>query len=297
MAFFHRVFSECLNPEKNWYAVNSKLIDGKEVCKLSASIFCKELFPEEFRKLDRRGLRDWRGKEAPKSWFPKTSSCGCEVLVATPGAILCYLIRILNQKSSTHAKVLCTEVLRLLGKLDLENYALQQRGSLDLASNAPTTSGTVDGKAKDVTNESRCLGESRGITVSNYVRQLEREIQKLRCQASSNTGLSPFVPKATSTPHQPKSKCGKRKRLGLENCSPISQKIPRMESLVEDQMGTTSVVNFQKPDWVYLYFKLKSKIPNDGWQDMLNLTYLGRTGVRNPTCIFLRAPVRAGKPF
>ena len=32
-------------------------------------------------------------------------------------------------------------------------------------------------------------------------------------------------------------------------------------------------------DWTLLYFKLQSRIPDQGWQTMLNLTKLGRTGV------------------
>lgn len=37
---------------------------------------------------------------------------------------------------------------------------------------------------------------------------------------------------------------------------------------------------FRVPDWVLLYFKLEAKIPDEGWQMMINLTRLGRTVVR-----------------
>ena len=33
------------------------------------------------------------------------------------------------------------------------------------------------------------------------------------------------------------------------------------------------------PDWVLLYFKIKAKLPDAGWQTLLNLTQLGRSGV------------------
>ena len=33
------------------------------------------------------------------------------------------------------------------------------------------------------------------------------------------------------------------------------------------------------PDWVYLLFKLKSRVSDSAWQDLTNLTKLGRTGV------------------
>ncbi|XP_031563017.1 uncharacterized protein LOC116298634, partial [Actinia tenebrosa] len=32
------------------------------------------------------------------------------------------------------------------------------------------------------------------------------------------------------------------------------------------------------PDWVLLYFKLQTKLPDDAWQTLLNLTHLGRSG-------------------
>ena len=39
---------------------------------------------------------------------------------------------------------------------------------------------------------------------------------------------------------------------------------------------------FRVPDWHYLLFKLKSRISDSAWQDLINLSKLGRTGV-SPT--------------
>ena len=33
------------------------------------------------------------------------------------------------------------------------------------------------------------------------------------------------------------------------------------------------------PDWTLLYFKLQSRIPDQGWQMLLSISKLGRTGV------------------
>lgn len=38
--------------------------------------------------------------------------------------------------------------------------------------------------------------------------------------------------------------------------------------------------SMRMPDWIYLLFKLKSRISDRSWQDLINLTRLGRTGVR-----------------
>ena len=41
-------------------------------------------------------------------------------------------------------------------------------------------------------------------------------------------------------------------------------------------------------DWTLLYFKLQSRIPDQGWQTMLNLTKLRRTGVGYYLYLFAR---------
>ena len=50
----------------------------------------------------------------------------------------------------------------------------------------------------------------------------------------------------------------------------------------ETMLGDSAPEFFQSlrvSDWTLLYFKLQSRIPDQGWQTMLNLTKLGRTGV------------------
>lgn len=51
-----------------------------------------------------------------------------------------------------------------------------------------------------------------------------------------------------------------------------------LEALVPDVLQQY-MKQFCVPDWVLLYFKLGAKIPDNGWQTMINLTKLGRTGV------------------
>ena len=37
--------------------------------------------------------------------------------------------------------------------------------------------------------------------------------------------------------------------------------------------------SLRSPDWILLLFKLMSRLPDEGWQTLINLTNLGRTGV------------------
>ena len=49
--------------------------------------------------------------------------------------------------------------------------------------------------------------------------------------------------------------------------------------LVSDESWQKRLQEMRVPDWIYLLFKLKSRISDCGWQDLTNLTNLGRTGV------------------
>lgn len=51
------------------------------------------------------------------------------------------------------------------------------------------------------------------------------------------------------------------------------------ESVFSEEKWESYFKTLRKPDWVLLYFKLKSKLPDDGWQTLLNITNLGQSGV------------------
>ena len=51
------------------------------------------------------------------------------------------------------------------------------------------------------------------------------------------------------------------------------------EKLVSGDSWNERVKCMRVPDWMYLLFKLKSRISDSGWQDLTNITKLARTGV------------------
>lgn len=59
-----------------------------------------------------------------------------------------------------------------------------------------------------------------------------------------------------------------------------------LQTLVPDVLQQY-MQQFRVPDWVLLYFKLEAKVPDEGWQTMINLTKLGRTGVSQSELIIL----------
>lgn len=50
--------------------------------------------------------------------------------------------------------------------------------------------------------------------------------------------------------------------------------------LIPEDVWEEKLKSMRVPDWIYLLFKLKSRISDHSWQDLINLTRLGRTGVR-----------------
>ena len=51
------------------------------------------------------------------------------------------------------------------------------------------------------------------------------------------------------------------------------------EKLISEDLWNERGKCTRVPDWMYLLFKLKSRISDSGWQELTNLTKLGRTGV------------------
>lgn len=59
--------------------------------------------------------------------------------------------------------------------------------------------------------------------------------------------------------------------------------------LLSEEVWEKRVKCMRVPDWIYLLFKLKSRLSDSGWQDLINLTKLGRTEVRKMIKYFFSA--------
>ena len=81
--------------------------------------------------------------------------------------------------------------------------------------------------------------------------------------------------------HDPVKQPSEARNIISEIVSSVTEKkgVKRgLEDLVPDVLQEY-LHQFRVPDWVLLYFKLEAKIPDEGWQMMINLTKLGRTRV------------------
>lgn len=52
-----------------------------------------------------------------------------------------------------------------------------------------------------------------------------------------------------------------------------------LADLFSSQMYQQISASLRVVDWVLLYFKLKTRLPDNAWQTLLNLTQLGKSGV------------------
>ncbi|XP_015769274.1 PREDICTED: uncharacterized protein LOC107347815 [Acropora digitifera] len=80
-----------------------------------------------------------------------------------------------------------------------------------------------------------------------------------------------------------------RRQVKLGTSSAVTEKkgVKRgLEAIVPDVLQQY-LHQFRVSDWVLLYFKLEARIPDEGWQTMINLTKLGRTGKNEDADILL----------
>ena len=54
------------------------------------------------------------------------------------------------------------------------------------------------------------------------------------------------------------------------------------EQLLSEETWDKRIQCMRVPDWIYLLFKLKARISDSGWQALINLRKLARTGVSAP---------------
>ena len=52
-----------------------------------------------------------------------------------------------------------------------------------------------------------------------------------------------------------------------------------MELALSEEMKQRQTATMRVPDWVQVFVKLSTKLPDNGWQTLLNFLNLGRSGV------------------
>jgi len=297
-----QVFSPLLDPKKCWYGLNHRIL-GSWLNKLPENVFFK-LFPEELKKcrLDKLNTGNGDLPDLDQRYFGAKYLNRDVFVVSTLG--LCGAL--LRQKEIKKDGYLLTESFKKLGTTINRHSAITGECVIRHEDDDCETLRNELKEAKE--NITKLKAE-----LSSAARNPKKTCVKFSTKTSPSK--SPVKSPKRKRPRLSKNSAGKILRT-LEGvcerhmssvasvlghlCSHDAVDLPsdardiisEVVNAVTDKKGVKRgmeivlpdviqmyMKEFRVPDWVLLYFKLEAHIPDDGWQTMMNLTNLGRTGV------------------
>jgi len=328
--FLHQVFSPQLDPEKNWYALNSDL------CCSKPSVFCStvsaKVFPEEYKQVALGNLRGNDGTLASFRWFCSHRSSE-KVHVASAFGVLLGILRLKSWSnchfmksdyfkavvSSINSRGLhCNSLVDERGKLA---QMQSQEGVLDSEPRKhedidiptpPSTPRLSEGRSPP-NGKSPPNSESPPIVQSpndlaKPARKKKRSIEQLKvdhdlsppskrrkvreaatavmksisqvCEESGDT-LGAVLGECCLMTGKDGSDAQETVRAVFDVMVKEKGVQKSFRKLLSEEVWEKRVECMRVPDWIYLLFKLKSRLSDSGWQELTNLTQLGRTGVSN----------------
>lgn len=276
----HRVFSPSLDAEKNWYALNGRLCCGKP------SVFCctdaAKMFNNEFKQLSCNDVFGQDGAPAPMSWF-SADGRRCEYVYVC--SLFGLMLGILRQKSLRQVPFLRTnkfqEVVEWINLFGLAPKSNSPRISPPtIASKSPPIQkGTTlkRGRPIEEIREQDLSPAYKKRKIREVALELKSEIDSL-CQQNGQS-LSTVMEEC----------CRRAGEGGLEARGIFTSLMDTLveekgahaafSRLISEESWNKRLEDMRVPDWVYLLLKLRARISDRGWQDLTNLTQLGRTGV------------------
>lgn len=285
-----QVYSTCLDPQKGWYVLNSDIC-GSEVRKFSDNVFFRR-FPDEIHKVPFRELRDESGNALDPNLFGVKYQ-KCSVVVASTlglcGALLrqrelndqsylssdsfkriaatinnhCAITGLPRNGTSSTVTALQKELEEAKGKIrDLQSIIADKSPAFNLSTDEKSA-------APSKQKKTRLSKKSAG----KVLRSMEDVCSRHKASVASVLGHL--------CTHDPQQQPSEARDIISEIVTSVTVKkgVKRgLQTLVPDVLQQY-MQQFRVPDWVLLYFKLEAKVPDEGWQTMINLTKLGRTGV------------------
>ena len=311
-----RVFSPHLNSEKHWYALNSTLCCSKPAAFCSTS--SANLFPEEYKLVFLNDLRGQDGAQVSFCWFCSFRSSE-KVYVASAFGLLLGILHLKSWSNCQFMKsdyihclisVLNARDLQCkVGDSDQNIASLPTQVAVVEALHFTTQVKSSEGCQKvDLPTPPSTPRQSPPIQIPSDVhpKGKKRTIEKIKVDQD----LSPSSKRkkvhevATRIIQDIREVCennGETLGTVLAECSKMTgkegqdvretvksvvdamaaEKAARkaFEKLVSEDSWNERVKCMRVPDWMYLLFKLKSRISDSGWQDLTNLTKLARTRV------------------
>lgn len=307
---FHRVYGSCLSQGKRWYPLSSQLV-GRKV-----SQFVKGKFFEGFSsEISRVGIGDlWRqnGEHVPSEWFSVKNSEEAYVI-----SLFGLLGGLLKQSSTAESGFLSSDsfkrIVDAINNLDVsdrsENSAIDPRTPKSqriaiLEKELKFFRGKVSQIESSIatvmeTPPETPLSSSRSRIVRSNIESIATSsLGPISKKRELKTVCSLALEEIDNAFNSSYGSLGAILGYGFingkqEHQLAVSSAISEAVEIVSDNKGLGAAVDLafttelkQKqqiakrvPDWVQLYVKLETKLPDNGWQTILNFLNLGRSGV------------------
>ena len=284
-----QVYSARLDSTKIWYVFNEESF-GSAFRKYKENAFFR-LFPNEIHRIPFCELVDSDGNPlAPDLIGIKYRKCNV-LVVSTLG--LCG--GLLRQRELNDESYLMSDSFKRIAQVINSHCAITGLPSNEAISSSVYTTSSLSkelNEAKEKIMELQNLVGIQGDDKSAKSNRLSKKSagQILRtledvCNRHKTSVASVLGHLCT---HDPVKQPSDARNIISEIVSSVTEKkgVKRgLEGLVPDVLQEY-LHQFRVPDWVLLYFKLEAKIPDEGWQTMINLTKLGRTRVSHNKLLF-----------
>lgn len=315
----HRIYGSTLDPKKKWYNLSSQLV-GRKVSQFVKGKFF-QLFPSEICRVQVFDLWRQNGDHVPKNWFSEKTKNMEEAFGITLFGLCGGLIKQSSTESDWFlSSDLFKRVMEAINNIyveegdtgldtsfpdgqacaqtpksrkieilerELEFYQEKVRdieSSIVVANleTPPNTPGVCSPRSIDLIASSKVLGPI------NKRRQLKSLCSKALEQISSASSHGTLG-----------TVLGYGYIYGREEHHQLAKSaVLQAVEIVAENKGMKSALEFafspkirqrqesawRVPDWVQLYVKLEVKLPDNGWQTVLNFLNLGRSGVSFLCC-------------
>lgn len=283
----NRVLGPSLCPSKRWYAVSSEWFNRPRDFSAGA------LLKDEIVEVSIYDLIDQNGARVIPSLFGSTWKKDV-VVVSTLFGILARALRKNNQNENKVLSSIEFKAIKdIINGLPIEEMARTK----EFPANVPDTPPSSPKESKQPHNVSPCSAETK--TPFETLENLESVSMGPRLKMRQSGAVAKrCVDEVQDRFTSSGSLLGKAFGYGFLYCDQMRQDYIKdavsttlstvaqkqgirkaIHNMLHDELNQQYLESIRVPDWIQLYVKLSTMIPNRSWQTLLNFLNIGRTGV------------------
>ena len=314
MFSLHRVFGSSLSQRKKWFSLSSRLVGRKVSQFLKGKFF--ECFPNEISRVRVADLWRENGEHVPCEWFGVQNSE--EAFAITLFGLCGGLVKLCSTADDGFlSSDVFVSLVDKINNLDVgESRAID--GTANMAIDGTPKSQRIAILEKDlqfyrekVRQTKNSIANTLETPPTTPLPSTSRKMDTLILSNINDSSLGPISKKREMRTvsnlalediddafHSSYGRLGAILGYGFiygkeEHQQAVKSAISEAIEIVAESKGLESAAELaftpdvkQKqeaamrvPDWVQLYVKLETKLPDDGWQTVLNFLNLGKSGV------------------